>query len=103
VLVNIHTAVIGVRKSWPLEALKSAAPAAKISGAIVATRKVWFDGGMRDTPVYAREKIPAAQSFEGPAIVEQMDCTIVIEPGWVAEYDFLGNLVLKMPNLRRRY
>jgi N-methylhydantoinase A len=95
VLVNIHTTVIGVRKSWPLEALKSTAPAAKVSGAIVATRKVWFDGGMRDTPVYAREKIPVGQPFEGPAIVEQMDCTTVIEPGWVAVNDFLGNLVVK--------
>jgi N-methylhydantoinase A len=96
VLVNIHTAVIGVRKSWPLEALKSTIPAAQISEAIVATRKVWFDGGMRDTPVFSREKIPAAQSFDGPAIIEQMDCTIVIESNWRAEHDSLGNLVVKM-------
>jgi N-methylhydantoinase A len=100
VLVNIHTAVIGVRKSWPLTALKSTTLAANISDAIIATRKVWFDGGMRDTPVYARallpNAIPAAQSFEGPAIVEQMDCTIVIERGWCAEHDLSGNLVVKM-------
>jgi N-methylhydantoinase A len=103
VLVNIHTAVIGVRKSWPLAALNSPHPALKITDAIVATRPVWFDGAMHDTPVYAREKIPAGQPFEGPAIVEQMDCTTVIEPGWVAEHDFLGDMVVKVLNLRRRY
>ncbi len=102
VLVNIHTAVIGIRKKWPLTALGSTETAAHVADAIVSRRPVWFDGGLRDTPVYAREKIPAAQPFEGPAIVEQMDCTIVIEPGWIAEHDSLGNMVVKVPNLRRR-
>jgi N-methylhydantoinase A len=32
--------------------------------------------------------------FCGPAIVEQADTTTVIEPGWRAEVDDRGNLIL---------
>lgn len=103
VLVNVHTAVVGVRAGWPLESLNAGSKASRVNEAIVGRRPVWFEGAMCDTPIYAREKIPVGQAFEGPAIVEQMDCTIVIEPGWVAEHDVLGDLVVKMPNLRRRY
>ena len=37
-------------------------------------RPVWFDGGWRDTPIYRREHLPARARFDGPAIVEQLDC-----------------------------
>jgi N-methylhydantoinase A len=32
--------------------------------------------------------------FEGPAIVEQADTTTVVEPGWQAEIDASGTLIL---------
>jgi N-methylhydantoinase A len=31
---------------------------------------------------------------EGPAIIEQLDCTTVLEPGNRAEVDAMGNLVV---------
>jgi hypothetical protein len=34
-----------------------------------------------DTPVYWRDHLPADAEIAGPAIIEQMDTTIVIEPG----------------------
>ena len=53
---------------------------------------MWFDGGWRDTPVYRREQLPAGATLAGPAIVEQLDATTVIEPGDRARVDALGNL-----------
>jgi hypothetical protein len=38
--------------------------------------------------------MPAGMSFEGPAIVEQADTTTVVEPGWCAQIDARGSLVL---------
>jgi len=96
VLVNLHTAVIGRRPALPLDALlPTEGRAATVEGALVEKRKVWFaEGGWQDTAVYRREKLPPGVAFAGPAIVEQLDCTIVIEPGDRVEADSFGNLVV---------
>ena len=56
--------------------------------------RAWFDGGWRETPVYAREELAPGHAFEGPALVTQMDSTTVAPPGWSAEVDELENIVL---------
>ena len=56
---------------------------------------MWFDGGWRDTPVYLRDALPRDAVFPGPAIVEQLDTTTVVEPGFTARRDPLGNLLLE--------
>ncbi|MCC6212399.1 MAG: hydantoinase/oxoprolinase family protein [Burkholderiales bacterium] len=89
VLVNLHTAVIGVRPRFDLSIL-----AGKAEAAPAAERQVWFEGGWRNTPVWRRESLPAA--IEGPAIIEQMDCTTVLEPGNRAETDTAGNLLVSV-------
>ncbi|MCU0909691.1 MAG: hypothetical protein MUF73_20245 [Rhodobacteraceae bacterium] len=57
------------------------------------TRPVWFDG-WRETPVYDRAKLPPDAVIQGPAIVEQMDTTLVIDPGDRAAPDPEGNLIV---------
>jgi N-methylhydantoinase A len=39
-----------------------------------------------------RTRLPAEARFSGPAIVQQIDATTVIEPGAVASVDGVGNL-----------
>ena len=56
----------------------------------------WPDIGWRDTPVYARQRLQVGHSFEGPAIVEAEDTTIVVEPGWRFAVDEFRNGLLKM-------
>ncbi|MCE2469641.1 MAG: hydantoinase/oxoprolinase family protein [Dehalococcoidia bacterium] len=58
------------------------------------TARAWFDGGWRETPVYAREDLAPGHAFEGPALVAQMDSTTVAPPGWAAEVDELENIIL---------
>jgi N-methylhydantoinase A len=94
VLVSAHTAVIGRRPAVDLGRLAPGMPAASLAGARTGTRSVWFDGGARDTPVYRRERLPPGAAFDGPAIVEQLDCTTVVEPGNRVAMDPLGNLLV---------
>ena len=94
VLVNLHTAVIGARPQVPLAALGGQSRAAFLGGALIGTRRVWFPDGWQETPVYDRDRLPAGTSFPGPAIVQQTDCTSVVEPGNRASLDIIGNLIL---------
>jgi N-methylhydantoinase A len=94
VLVNLHTAVIGRRKPVDLGALMGGACAATPDGAVAGTRRVWFEQGWQATPIYRREALPPGASFAGPAILEQLDATTVIEPGNSVVVDALGNLIV---------
>jgi N-methylhydantoinase A/oxoprolinase/acetone carboxylase beta subunit len=47
------------------------------------------------TPLYARNKLPIDQVFEGPAIVLQKDTTTVIPPGARAHAQAGGNLLIE--------
>ncbi|HEY0522234.1 MAG TPA: hydantoinase/oxoprolinase family protein, partial [Stellaceae bacterium] len=97
VLVNLHTAVIGKRRPVSLEALISGGERTTLDAAVAGRRRVWFaEGGWRDTPVYRRDALPLGAAFAGPAIVEQLDATCVIEPGDRARVDALGNLIVSV-------
>ncbi len=96
-LVNLNTSVIGVRQAVDLSALiDKSGRAATLAGALSETRPVWFDGGWIDTPVYAREKLPLDAVIAGPAILEQLDATTVLEPGDRATSDADGNLIVEV-------
>jgi N-methylhydantoinase A len=94
VLVNLHTAVIGRRRPIDLAMLAESAHAASVDGARSGRRRVWFEAGWRDTPIYRREALPLGAEFTGPAVLEQLDATTVIEPGDRVAVDRLGNLVV---------
>ena len=99
-IVNVNTCVTGRRPEIDLGGLiDNAARAGSVAAAQTGTRSVWFDGGgggsgWRETPVYAREKLPLDARFTGPAILEQMDTTILIEPQDSAASDADGNILV---------
>jgi len=96
VLVNLHSAVIGLRRRFDLAVLGRSEHAASLADAKTGERQVWFDGGFRATPIYQRENLPSDASFEGPAIIEQLDCTTVIEPGNRVRLDALANMIVEV-------
>ena len=97
VLVNLHTAVLGRRKSVdPRELLPADERVDSLAQAQLGTRPVWFQGGWHETPLYRREHLPLASQLQGPAIVEQLDTTIVVPPDCQMSIDELGNLLLRM-------
>ncbi|BCM16599.1 acetophenone carboxylase gamma subunit [Mesorhizobium sp. J8] len=94
-LVNLNTSVTGVRPQIDLSRLiDPAGRAATLEEARREIRPVWYHGTWHDTPVYAREKLPLDAVIEGPAILEQMDATTVLEPGDRARSDADGNIII---------
>ena len=93
-LVNLNCSVIGERAALDLSRLidpDGRRPEAVPSG----IRPVWF-GGWVDTPVYWRDHLPLDLTLAGPAIIEQMDTTCVIEPGCTVTSDADGNLIVEV-------
>jgi N-methylhydantoinase A len=96
-LVNLNTSVIGVRPDVDLSRLiDPAGRAATLEEARREIRPVWYDGTWLDTPVYVRERLPLDAVLRGPAIIEQMDATTVLEPGNVAKSDADGNILIEV-------
>ncbi|WP_379064831.1 hydantoinase/oxoprolinase family protein [Mesorhizobium sp. UC74_2] len=96
-LVNLNTSVIGVRPQIDLSALiDPAGRAPTLRKARLEIRPVWYDGTWHDTPVYARDRLPLEAVIKGPAIIEQMDATTVLEPGDRATSDSDGNLIVEV-------
>ncbi|MCC6792163.1 MAG: hydantoinase/oxoprolinase family protein [Thermomicrobiales bacterium] len=60
------------------------------------TRQVWFKeaGGFVETPVFDRYTLGEGAVIAGPAIVEELDSTSVIHPGYAARVDRFGNLLV---------
>ena len=95
-LVNLNTSVIGARPEIDLAALiDPAGRRATLAEAQTCTRPVWFEG-WTDTPVYWRDHLPADLNLTGPAIIEQMDTTLVLDPGDHARMDADGNLIVTL-------
>ena len=95
VLVNLHTSVVGQRPPLPLSALIAHRRAASADAARASSRPVWFDGGWVDTPVYDRDLLPIGGRLAGPCILNQLDTTVVIEPGERAHIDDCGNVIIE--------
>jgi N-methylhydantoinase A len=96
VLVNLHTAAFGRRRPVALAALARGEPRPTLRDAELERRPVWFEAGWLETPVYRREWLPRTAAFEGPAVIEQLDSTTVVEPGCLVERDRLGNLIVSV-------
>ena len=61
----------------------------------VAENEVVFQQGPLPTAIYQRDLLRHGNVVEGPAVVLQMDSTTAIPPGWRAEVDGYGNLVVE--------
>jgi len=75
-----------------------AAAGAEVSpeAARTGTRDAHYDslGGFVPTPIYDRAALEPGMAVEGPAIIEQLDATTVVGPGWSGAVDQLGNIPL---------
>ena len=93
-LVNFRLSALGsIRKPRPRAVAAASGPA---SEARKGTRAVYFDapGDYLTTPVYERGRLAAGHRFEGPAIVEEMDSTTLVQPGYEVEVDRFANLLV---------
>jgi len=85
---TVRLSVIGVREPVDIRpAMHGEAGAARM-------RRVYHDDAWHDVPVRTRAALGPGEQFAGPALIEQRDTTIWILPGWSAQSDQNGNLVL---------
>jgi 5-oxoprolinase (ATP-hydrolysing) len=61
----------------------------------MAQATAWMAGAARPTPLYARADLGVGVQIAGPAIVADDSATTVVEPGWTATVDGLGDLILE--------
>ena len=54
-----------------------------------------FAGGPVGTMLYDRDKLQTGNRIAGPALLLQLDTTIVVPPDWNGEVDPYGNLILE--------
>ena len=95
-VMNLNVTVIGKRPEVDLSRLiDPAGRLATVEKAKKGQRRVYF-GGWVDTPVYWRDHLPLDAELNGPAIIEQMDTTIVVQPGDRVTSDADGNLIIQI-------
>lgn len=92
-ILNLRTAVIGRRPKFDLTTLAPSSDT-RPEDCLRTTRRVHVGGGWHDTPIYTRLDLPVGARIEGPAILEQPDATILIEPHLKGEIDRFGNVIL---------
>ncbi|AHB05317.1 MULTISPECIES: hydantoinase/oxoprolinase family protein [Pandoraea] len=90
-IMNLRYARIGVRPKFDLAVL---APQAGAMPESLGTQRVYHAGQWWNAARYARLDLPVAATVAGPAILEQSDTTIWLEPGFSGRVDALGNLLI---------
>jgi N-methylhydantoinase A len=59
-------------------------------------RSAWFaETGFTNCPVHWRDGLAPGTSLTGPAIVEAVDTTVVVPPGWTAAVDQRGYIRMR--------
>lgn len=96
-LVNANTSVIGKRPSLDLSALIDPKDRRETTAqAETGTREIYLGGTWQRARVFWRDFLPLDCEIHGPALIEQMDTTILIPSGDVARGDRHGNLIIEI-------
>ncbi|MFQ5625137.1 MAG: hydantoinase/oxoprolinase family protein [Methyloligellaceae bacterium] len=99
-VLNLRVSPIGVRPKFDLTLL-APSDGTVLEDARTGTRQVWFDGVYHKTGIYQRLPLSVGTEIPGPAILEQPDSTICIEPDLVGKVDRFGNLIITRKELGR--
>ncbi|CAI8013124.1 Putative D-/L-hydantoinase subunit A [Geodia barretti] len=76
---------------------------ARADQAIIERREVYFEESRGFVPcaIYPRDSLKPGAKLMGPAILEGMDSTVVINPGWETQVDEYGNCIMRAQGNRR--
>ena len=99
-LVNLRVTAIG---QLPQRALTALSPdGADPTSALAGRRRAYFgDRGFVEAACYGRDRLRPGMTFEGPAIVDQDDATVLVGPAFRARVDTTGTLVLVRREMER--
>ncbi len=91
-VVNFLVTVVSVTGKPDIPILAPAAAPPTPTG----HRRVVYETGSHNAPVFERADLLAAQQIDGPAIIEEPASTTVIRPGQRVEVDRYGNLEIRV-------
>lgn len=89
-LINLRLVVIGTAPKPELRELPRGGSAPEPIGDI----SVYYDGASHAAALYDRAALLAGQRVEGPAVIQQDDCTTCLLGGFTAEIDAYGNILI---------
>lgn len=95
-ILNLRCAITGVRPKFDLATL---APTPGGRTAPVRKRRVHFGETWHDTSIYDRLDLPVGTIIDGPAILEQPDTTVLIEPELRGRVDSFGNTIIEAKDM----
>jgi len=96
-VLNLRVSAVGYRPKFDL-ALLAPTEEGPIEQSRTGSRDVWVDGGWHETAIFDRLSLPVGSVVPGPAILEQPDTTILIEPDLKGDMDRFGNLIITRKN-----
>jgi len=92
--VEFVTFRVDARGALPAATMHELPPAGPLAAAQTDVGTVFFENGAARVPIYARERLGAGASIEGPAILTQFDATTLLLPGQMAKVDRMGSLLV---------
>ena len=93
-IVSVRLAAIGTIP--PL--LVRDAPARSGTDAAKSKRQLWFrEAGAVDATIYDRRRMPPELKVVGPVVIESLESTILVPPGWQARMNEDGFVLLTRP------
>tara|TARA_B100001059_G_C17818675_1_gene576854 strand:+ start:543 stop:2612 length:2070 start_codon:yes stop_codon:yes gene_type:complete len=96
-IVNANTTVQGHKVPFDISLLNNKLDKRlNVNDALLEYRKVYFKDKFLSTPIYSRDRMPFEFEIKGPAIIEQMDTTTLIEPNDRVYGDNLGNMFIEV-------
>jgi N-methylhydantoinase A len=81
-------------KNESIAELKVNTIASDISQSKICDTEFFYDGQMHQGVIYDRKRLAVGSSVLGPAIINEMDSTTVVLPGYEATTDKVGNLLI---------
>ena len=96
-IVNVNTTIQGHKAPFDISLLNNKLDRRlDLDDALLEYRNVYFKDKFLNTPIYSRNRMPFEFEMKGPAIIEQMDTTILIEPNDKVYGDYLGNMFIEV-------
>ena len=89
--VNLRVTGVGPIRKRDISAAPTGSGA---DAAVIGARRVFF-ADWEDATIYDRDKLGSGDVVAGPAVVEEFSSTVPIHPGFSAEVDHFGNLLLR--------
>jgi 5-oxoprolinase (ATP-hydrolysing) len=71
-------------------------------GTPLARIKLHLDGARQEVPLFARDNLKPGETIRGPAVITEPIGTNMVEPGWAARLDAMGNLLLERSSAKTR-